>query len=103
LGVLILQSLTRLAAPSSGSAGASTSVGGENIIAYDIDRLFQALACSRLNSRVFSPSIAATVQRIPTPTKEIAHFKRSFLFRRTLSGMWSPYLQWWAARGRQAR
>ena len=35
------QSLTRLAAPSSGSAGSSTSVGGENILAYDIDRLFR--------------------------------------------------------------
>ena len=37
------QSLTRLAAPSTGSAGPSTSVGGENIIAYDIDRLFRGL------------------------------------------------------------
>jgi hypothetical protein len=33
--------LTRLAAPSSGAAGPSTSVGGENIIAYDLDRLFR--------------------------------------------------------------
>jgi hypothetical protein len=43
-GVLVLgaaQSLTRLAAPSGGQAGASTSVGGENIIAYDLDRLFR--------------------------------------------------------------
>jgi hypothetical protein len=37
------QSLTRLAAPSTGTAGASTSVGGENIIAYDIDRLFRGV------------------------------------------------------------
>src|SRR5215208_8058788 len=37
------QSLTRLAAPSSGSAGPSTSVAGENVIAYDIDRLFRGL------------------------------------------------------------
>jgi hypothetical protein len=36
------QSLTRLAAPSGGPAGASTSVGGENIIAYDLDRLFRS-------------------------------------------------------------
>jgi hypothetical protein len=36
------QSLTRLAAPSGGQAGASTSVGGENIIAYDLDRLFRS-------------------------------------------------------------
>jgi hypothetical protein len=36
------QPLTRLAAPSGGQAGASTSVGGETIIAYDLDRLFRA-------------------------------------------------------------
>jgi hypothetical protein len=36
------QSLTRLAAPSGGPAGASTSVAGENIIAYDLDRLFRS-------------------------------------------------------------
>jgi hypothetical protein len=35
------QSLTRLAVPSSGTAGPSTSVAGENVIAYDIDRLFR--------------------------------------------------------------
>jgi hypothetical protein len=33
---------TRLAAPSGGNAGPTTSVGGENIIAYDLDRLFRA-------------------------------------------------------------
>jgi hypothetical protein len=35
------QSVTRLAAPAAGSAGPSTSVGGENIIAFDLDRLFR--------------------------------------------------------------
>ena len=35
------QSLTRLAAPAGGPAGPATSVGGENIIAYDLDRLFR--------------------------------------------------------------
>ena len=33
---------TRLAAPSAGEAGPAASVGGENIIAYDLDRLFRA-------------------------------------------------------------
>ena len=37
-----VQSVTRLAAPSAGSSGPATSVGGENIIAYDLDRLFRA-------------------------------------------------------------
>jgi hypothetical protein len=36
-----VQSLTRLAAPAGGPSGPSTSVGGENIIAYDLDRLFR--------------------------------------------------------------
>ena len=35
------QALTRVAAPSSGPAGTSTRVAGENIIAYDVDRLFR--------------------------------------------------------------
>jgi hypothetical protein len=34
--------VTRLAAPSSGAAGPSTSVGAENIVAYDLDRLFRS-------------------------------------------------------------
>jgi hypothetical protein len=33
---------SRLAAPSSGAAGPSASVAGENIIAFDLDRLFRA-------------------------------------------------------------
>jgi len=37
------QTLTRLAAPSTGTAGPSTSVAGENMIAYDLDRLFRGL------------------------------------------------------------
>jgi hypothetical protein len=35
-------SLTRLAAPSGGPSGTAQSVAGENIIAYDLDRLFRA-------------------------------------------------------------
>ena len=35
------QSLTRLAAPAGGSAGPAASVAGENLIAYDLDRLFR--------------------------------------------------------------
>ena len=42
IGLATAQSLTRLAAPSGGQAGRSTSVGGENLIAYDLDRLFRA-------------------------------------------------------------
>ncbi len=36
------QALARLAAPSSGQAGPEASVAGENIIAFDLDRLFRS-------------------------------------------------------------
>jgi hypothetical protein len=42
IGLATAQSLTRLGAPSGGHAGPSTSVGGENLIAFDLDRLFRA-------------------------------------------------------------
>jgi hypothetical protein len=42
IGLATLQSLTRLGAPSGGQAGPSASVAGENIIAYDLDRLFRS-------------------------------------------------------------
>jgi hypothetical protein len=42
IGLATAQSLTRLGAPSGGQAGPSTSVGGENLIAFDLDRLFRA-------------------------------------------------------------
>lgn len=35
------QALTRLSAPSAGASGPATSVASENIIAYDLDRLFR--------------------------------------------------------------
>jgi hypothetical protein len=42
IGFATAQSLTRLGAPSGGQTGPSTSIGGENLIAYDLDRLFRA-------------------------------------------------------------
>jgi hypothetical protein len=36
------QSLTRLSAPSGGQSGTAQSVAGENIIAFDLDRLFRS-------------------------------------------------------------
>ena len=36
-----MQALPRLAAPSAATAGPSASVAGENIIAYDLDKLFR--------------------------------------------------------------
>jgi hypothetical protein len=41
LALAAAQALTRLSAPSTGPAGTSESVAGENIIAFDLDRLFR--------------------------------------------------------------
>jgi hypothetical protein len=41
LALATLQALPRLAAPSAGAAGPGASVAGENIIAYDLDKLFR--------------------------------------------------------------
>jgi hypothetical protein len=42
VGFATAQSLTRLGTPSGGQTGPSTSIGGENLIAYDLDQLFRA-------------------------------------------------------------
>jgi hypothetical protein len=42
IGLATAQSLTHLGVPSGGRTGPSTSVGGENLIAYDLDLLFRA-------------------------------------------------------------
>jgi hypothetical protein len=42
IGFATAQSLTRLGAPSGGQTSSSTSIGGENLIAYDLDQLFRA-------------------------------------------------------------
>jgi hypothetical protein len=42
IAVAAIQAVPRLAAPSGTSSGTSASVAGENIIAYDLDRLFRS-------------------------------------------------------------
>jgi hypothetical protein len=59
------QALTRVAAPSSGPAGASPSVAGENIIAYDVDRLlgFGTVRCWRFEANTGSSDNPTTGSR----------------------------------------
>src|SRR5262249_34065087 len=42
IGLATAQSLTHLPAPSGSQAGTSSSISGENLIAFDLDRLFRA-------------------------------------------------------------
>jgi hypothetical protein len=55
------QSLTRLAAPSAGSPGSAQSIAGENIIAFDLDRLFRA---ERRPQNVDLPYVRSEAARI---------------------------------------
>jgi hypothetical protein len=57
IGLATVQSLTRLGAPSGGQSGPSTSIGGENLIAFDLDRLFRAER--RLNADLEYPRAEA--------------------------------------------
>jgi hypothetical protein len=51
LVVLSAQALPRLAAPSGGGAGPATSVAGENIIAFDLDKLFRGDRRAQVDTR----------------------------------------------------
>ena len=74
------QSVTRLAAPSGGQAGPATSVGGENIIAYDLDRLFRAAGRTDTDL-TYSRAEAARILLTASGHSGIAEDYRTYLNR----------------------
>jgi hypothetical protein len=83
IGLATVQSLTRLAAPSGGQAGAS-SVGGENLIAYDLDRLFRAER--RPNADLEYPrSEAARILLTASSHRGVQADDRAYLVRLTVA------------------
>ena len=74
------QSVTRLAAPSGGQAGPATSVGGENIIAYDLDRLFRAAGRTDTDL-TYSRAEAARILLTASGHSGIAEDDRTYLNR----------------------
>jgi hypothetical protein len=75
------QSLTRLAAPSGGQAGPATSVGGENIIAYDLDRLFRAADRRPDTDLTYSRAEAARILLTAPGHSGLSDEDRAYLIR----------------------
>jgi hypothetical protein len=83
IGLATVQSVTRLAAPSGGQERpSSTSVGGENLIAYDLDRLFRAER--RPNADLDYPRAeAARILLTASSHRGVAPDDRAYLVRLT--------------------
>ncbi len=82
-GLLLLaaaQVTSRLAAPSGSSAGAATSVGGENLIAYDLDRLFRG-AENRQQNVAYDRSEAARILFTASSHRGLQQDDRAYLVR----------------------
>lgn len=77
------QSLTRLAAPSAGPTGTAQSVAGENIIAYELDRLFRAEKRPQNVDLTYARSEAARILLTTASHTGIAGEDRAYLIRLT--------------------
>ncbi len=77
------QSLARLAAPSGGPSGTAQSVAGENIIAFDLDRLFRAEKRPQNADLSYARSEAARILLTTASHRGIASDDRAYLVRLT--------------------
>ena len=86
------QSLTRLAAPSAGSPGTAQSVAGENIIAYDLDRLFRAERRPQNVDLAYARSEAARILLTSAGHSGVTSDDRAYLIRltATVTGLAPP-------------
>jgi hypothetical protein len=76
----VVPATTRLVGPSSGSAKASTSVAAENLIAFDLDRLFRG---ARATSEIDYPRAeAARILLTSTGHDGVSNDDRAYLVRR---------------------
>jgi hypothetical protein len=73
--------LTRLAAPSAGSAGPASSVGAENIIAFDLDRLFRAERRPADSDMTYSRAEAARILLTTAGRRGMSAEDRGYLAR----------------------
>jgi hypothetical protein len=84
------QSLTRLAAPSGGPPGSAQSVGGENLIAYDLDHLFRAERRSQNTDLTYARSEAARILLTSAGHSGVSPEDRAYLVRLTASVTGAP-------------
>jgi hypothetical protein len=81
LALAALQVLPRLAAPSGTSAGAASSVAGENIIAFDLDRLFRGGERRPAGDLTYPRSEAARILLTTTSHSGMQADDRTYLVR----------------------
>jgi hypothetical protein len=87
-GLLVIlgsQAVTRLAAPSGGASGPATSVAGENIIAYDLDRLFRAERRPPDGDLTYARAEAARILLTASSHRGMLPEDRTYLVRLTAS------------------
>jgi hypothetical protein len=77
------QSMTRLTAPSAGGAGAAQSVAGENIIAFDLDRLFRTERRPQNVDMAYTRSEAARILLTSAGHTGVTPDDRGYLVRLT--------------------
>jgi len=73
--------LTKLAAPSASPTGATTSVAGENIISYDLDRLFRSERRPEGADLAYSRAEAARILLTASSHNGVAADDRNYLAR----------------------
>jgi hypothetical protein len=79
----VAQSLTRVAAPSPGQAGSAQSVAGENVIAFDLDRLFRAEKRPANADLTYARSEAARILLTTASHRGLQSDDRAYLVRLT--------------------
>jgi hypothetical protein len=80
IAVVVVAGLSRLSAPSSGATGASTSLGAENIIAADLDRLFRTERSSESNIS-YDRAVAGRILLSTTSHQGLQNDDRDYLVR----------------------
>ena len=93
LAWITAQSLTRLAAPSGGPSGTAQSVAGENIIAYDLDRLFRAERRPPNTDLTYARSEAARILLTSAGHSGVSQDDHAYLARLTATVTGAPDAQ----------
>src|SRR5262249_13619941 len=88
----VTQATSRLAAPSGSSAGPATSVGGENLIAYDLDRLFRGAETKPQQNVTYDRAEAARILFTASSHRGLQQDDRAYLVRLTsaVTGLGAP-------------
>lgn len=79
---LLVPAAARVAAPSSGAAGPATSVAGENLIAFDLDRLFRGARNASGADMEYPRAEAARILLTSAGHEGVSSDDRTYLVRR---------------------